>query len=246
MTLDGQGPRTLGFEIGGKKKMTEKFDYFEAIGILIPGVLFVCSLPLLFPGLTSIVEAARLPDAFAVIALTAASAFAGYVLQGLGSLLKGPLRLTYRGLPPHEALESGLDEHFTPEVARAIRTTLKAHATANDSNAVLYSYATRLAKSTSSETLRRFHALYVYHRSLVVLILIVGVLFAASFRAGLASRLNLAPALVVSGVLFTLFAVCWHRTRRRSMYHIREVLHCANEKLRAESTVKPASFGAVM
>src|SRR5258705_145054 len=92
--------------------MHEKLDIYDLLGVLIPGVLMVCSVPLAFPAVSQGIGVVKFPDAFTVIGLTAASIFAGFLAQALASLVEPVLNFTWGGRLSERALSHGLGNRY--------------------------------------------------------------------------------------------------------------------------------------
>jgi hypothetical protein len=212
--------------------MQDKFDIYDVLGVLVPGVLIVCTVPLAFPDIAKAIADAALPDGFAFVGLTAASVFAGYFVQALASLIEPILINTWGGRASERALSDGLgDRYFAASDGARIRAKLVPLATPDAANQSLFYIAMQQAENSGSSRVARFNALYAYHRALIVLTLSALALFIFSFWGGLASRLTWRQdisILVVLGLLLTLF---WYRAKQRGFYYVREVLLCAERHI---------------
>src|SRR5688572_11370492 len=181
----------LGFDRRSMPPMHEKLDIYDLLGVLVPGVVIVCAIPLAFPATSQAIADAKLPEAFAVIGLTAASVLAGYLVQALASLFEPVLNFTFGGRASERALSQGLgDRYFSKEEGQRIRAALApfAHVAASDQS--LFHIAMQHAENCGSARVCRFNALYANHRALVLLALLTLGLFIWSFWGGLASELN--------------------------------------------------------
>jgi len=216
----------------------DKFEIYDVVGVLVPGVLVVAAVPLAFPSLASQANAAHFPEGFVLLALTALSIFVGHLVQTLASLIEPILNKTWGGRPSDSALKSGLGPTFFPlDSAKRIRSKLVEATSPDASNHSLFLFASQLAESSESARAGRFNALYAYHRSLVVLSIVSLMLFIGSSRGGFASTLTCSQYIVVLVFMLGLLAVLWHRTKRRGWYYVREVLLCAEQKILL--TLKP-------
>lgn len=212
--------------------MVDKFDIYDLVGILVPGVLVVAAVPMAFPSLIEQTALIRYPDGFALLVLTALSVFVGHLIQALGSLVEPFLNKTWGGRPSDLALTTGLGEKCFPlDSATRIRTKLLAATSPGATDGSLFLFSSQLAASCGSDRVRQFNALYAYHRALIVLTAFVLILFVASLHGGFASTLTWAQNLVVSLVLFALLLLFWHRAKQRGWYYVREVLLCAERQL---------------
>ena len=79
--------------------MTSKFNYYDILGVLVPGVLFSAWIPICFPDLAEITANWPFPEAFTVIVLTALAVFLGQIIQALGSIMEHALFKTWGGRP---------------------------------------------------------------------------------------------------------------------------------------------------
>jgi hypothetical protein len=212
--------------------MQDKLDIYDILGVLVPGVLVVCAVPLAFPTVSQAVAAANLPEGFAIVGLTAASVFAGYLVQALASLLEPVLSKTWGGRASERALTSGLgDRYFCQADGTRIRAKLipLAHPEAKDQS--LFQIAMQIAENCGSARIARFNALYAYHRALVLLAVIAIGLFVWSFAGGIASRLTWNQNIAIVAVLLSLLVLFWYRAKQRGVYYVREVLYCAERQL---------------
>lgn len=217
--------------------MQDKLDFYDVLGVLVPGVLVICSIPLAFPVVAKAIAETGYPDGFAFVGLTAASIFAGYLIQAIASLLEGLLNRTWGGRPSEVALDHGLGDRFLPASAAArIKQKIAAVAEPDASSRSLFLIAKRAAENSGAPLVQRFNALYAYHRALVVLSAVALVLFVFSFWGGLGARLGWKENTGIILVIIGLLVLFWHRTKQRGMYYVREVLLCAEHNLPASSS----------
>lgn len=218
--------------------MTDKIDIYDTIGILVPGILLVCIIPVAFPNVVSWVAPAKLPDTFAFIGLVALSFFLGNLMQALASAVEPFLYWTWGGRPSERALREGLgDRFFPPDSAKRIRTKLVEAVGNKASDRSLFLFAMQRAESCGSVRVSRFNALYGYHRLLFVLTGLSLGLFVFSFWGGLAARLTWQANFASITLLLLLLILFWHRARQRGYYYVREVLLCAEQNIIAPGTV---------
>ncbi len=217
--------------------MHDKMDIYDLLGTLIPGVLVVSLAPLAFPAMTEQLKSLAFPDAFAVLALTAASVLVGLLVQASASVLEPMLHRTWGGRPSEVALSRGLgDRYFSAQDGTRIRNQLTRLADAHASNQSLFLIAMQLAESGEAGKARRFNALYAYHRSLLTMMLVVCAAFVISSISGPASGLGWLDWCVTCAFLFGTMVLLWHRTRQRSYYYVREVLLSAERILRSTAS----------
>ena len=220
--------------------MTDKFEIYDVIGVIVPGTLLICILPLFFPGLISIAAGVKFPDAFAVIALTTAAILGGHVIQALASLIEPAVYKTWGGRPSDKVFTSGLgNRYLTKALAHQIKGKLaKAYGNGLDDRS-LFIKAMQRAEAGPGRV-ARFNALYAYHRAILTLTILALILFSVSFFGGLASTLTRKKdiAILVSLVLF--LALSWFRAKQRGFYYAKEVLlkaeHALEEKKATEET----------
>jgi hypothetical protein len=217
--------------------MQDKLDIYDILGVLVPGVLVVCAVPLAFPTISQAIAAANLPDGFAFVGLTAASIFTGYLVQALASLVEPALTKTWGGRASERALTCGLgDRYFCQADGTRIRAKLLPLAHGGASDQSLFNVAMQIAENCGSARIARFNALYAYHRALVLLAVISLGLFLWSFAGGIASRLTWKLSIAIIAVLLSLLALFWHRAKQRGFYYVREVLYCAERQLSQENS----------
>lgn len=206
--------------------MTDKFELYDILGIVVPGVLLCYVFLLCFPGLLTLTP--RMGDALNTIAFSAVAVFVGQLVQALASLLEPCLFKTWKGKSSTLALTTGLGEQYwsAAEAAR-VRTKLKAVLGADATVDTLFRGAIQRTEKINSVRVAKFNALYAYHRALLVLLLLTLFLLGTSFFIG---ALRFVPKLHVLGLCAPVTAallLIWHRTRQRSFYYVREVLQVA-------------------
>jgi hypothetical protein len=203
----------------------DKFNLYELLSWLVPGVLVTCILAVAFPQATAAVKAVGFQDAFAVTALVALAVFIGNLVQAVASLTEPLMNWTWGGRPSERALREGLGNRYLPgDAADRIRIKIIAAIGGTPSDRSVFLFATQRAESAASPRVGVFNALYAYHRALLVLCLI-----------GLAALIAAACANAFPGVHFwgwvVVFAggiavtvLVWYRTKQRAFYYVREVL----------------------
>jgi hypothetical protein len=213
--------------------MTDKFEIYDIIGVLVPGVLLVCVLPLFFPGVIPLVSVLKFPEAFAVIALTALAVLFGHGIQSIASAAEKFITWTWGGLASDVVFTKGLGKRYVslPTATRIKDKILKMCPGAD--NRSLFLYAMQLAESGGGRT-ARFNALYAYHRAILVLTAVVIALFLASFAGGLASTLGWVRNTIILFSLSLFLLLAWYRAKQRGFYYVREVLLKAEHDLDAK------------
>lgn len=212
--------------------MLDKFEIYDVMGVLVPGVIVVGAIPLAFPDIAATASATHFPEAFGVIVLIAAAIFAGHFLQAIASLLEPVLNWTWGGRASELALTKGLGERYLPfDMAMSIRAKLVTATSSEASIRSLFLFAMGLAESSQSSRAGKFNALYAYHRALLVLDVILILMFFASLLGGFAASLTHTQVIIILAILVVLLFILWRRTRERGFYYVREVLLCAGRQL---------------
>jgi len=217
--------------------MTEKLDYYDIIGTVIPGILLVSWVAICFPSISQVTCSPGLSGAFGLIAGIALAIFVGQFVQAIGSLIEPVLYWSWGGRLSEKALEEGLGRYLPTDTGHRIREKLRDKVGQNTNSQSLFLYAMQLTDAANIGRAARFNGLYAYHRSQVVLVLAALVLAAVSSALGrLASWHWGYAALLVLGLLLVL-VLAWHRAKQRAKYYVREVLLAA-EKIMDERDVK--------
>ena len=212
--------------------MTGKFEFYDVLGILVPGTLLTHIFIACFPQLVRLAPV-KLSETVNTIVFTALIIFIGQLVQALASLVEPLLYWTWGGRPSDRALESGLGRYMPVETGDRIRGKLRRVLGEQATTGSLFLYAMQRAESPESGRVVKFNALYAYHRGLIVLVLagLILVILSAFFGA-----LSFTPKSEILGICITLVLVLilvWHRTRQRAMYYVREVLLTAERILDA-------------
>jgi hypothetical protein len=212
--------------------MTDKLDFYDLLGILIPGTVFMCAGIICYPSLASQLALPQLPEGFAVIALVSLAVFVGHVLQSMASLVEPLIEKTWGGRMSEKALKSGLGERYLPkESADRIAGTLAKAMTMESGKRSRFLYAMQISETASNPRIARFNALYAHFRVLLVMALAVLMMLIHSAIWG---ALRSWPCLSKLGVCIlaaTLTALFWNRARQRAIYYVREVLLTAERTL---------------
>lgn len=220
--------------------MHEKLDIYDLLGVVVPGVLVICALPLAIPEIAIVISTSQIPDNFAFLGLLAASIFVGYLVQSIASLAEWLLNKSWGGRPSEMALDGKLSERYLPaDSASRIRSRLGAVAGAHHSTRSLFLIAMQRAETAGNPRVARFNALYAYHRALIVLNVVLLALFLLSFRNGVASMLTWGHNAGILISLAVLLILLWHRTKQRAFYYVREVLLTADRCLSDTDPHKP-------
>lgn len=216
--------------------MQDKFDIYDVLGVLIPGVLVVAAVQLAFPMLAKFIPEIQLPEGFAFVIVTSLSVFTGYLVQALASLCEPVLYKTWGGRPSENALDYGLGERYFPvDTGKRIKHKLQVATDSHATSRSLFLYAMQIAESCGSARVSRFNALYAYHRALLFMNVVALFVFIASFYHGLASTLSWKQNAVTLALLALLTLLFWNRARQRGYYYVREVLLCAEQQISSKT-----------
>lgn len=215
--------------------MPEKFEIYDFLAILMPGVLVVIAAPICFPDSFDPIRSADFPNEFSIVGLIAASLFVGFLIQAIASITEKPLNWTWGGSPSDRALTRGLGDRYLPiGTALRIKQQLASLAETAATNRSLFLLAMERAENSGSRRVTRFNALYAYHRAMLLLAVIVLLLFLASCWGGIAARLTRREDFAISASLLLCASLFWYRTKQRGFYYVREVLLCAERQLAKE------------
>ena len=217
--------------------MTEKFELYDLLAILVPGSLTVGAACALFPKVATL-SSVKLPDAFAVVVLVSLAVFTGQIIQALASLTEPLLEKSWGGRASEQAFMQGLGDRYLPHAtATRVRQHLVTSLGREDSDRSLFIFAMGVAESTVGSRASRFNGLYAYHRALCSMVALAWVISLLSIVMGAASGwpLSYKFAAAFGGPL--LFALVWYRTKQRGFYYVREVLLTAERVLREKPQV---------
>lgn len=221
--------------------MTEKLDYYDILGAVVPGVLLVSWVAICFPGVSQVTLSSGLSSAFGLAAGIALAIFTGQLVQAIGSIIEPALNWSWGGRPSEKALEEGLGRYLSKDTGHRIRDKLRPKVENDASSQSLFLYAMQLTDAANIGRAARFNALYAYHRSQVVLVLLGFVMAATSSAFGRFTSWHWwQTASLVLGVLLML-VLAWYRAKQRAMYYVREVLLTA-EKIMDERKVDTRQY----
>jgi hypothetical protein len=212
--------------------LTEKFDFYDILGIFVPGVLALCLLVIAFPDIVTLAPNVAFPEAFLVLALTAAALFLGQLIQSLSSLLEPLLNWTWGGSASNRALTTGLGDRYLPrETGKRIREKLSGRVGSGASNRSLFLFAMQLAETSTNPRVGKFNGLYAYHRALCILMLVATILGLGSMKWGGAAFWPTSTKTTVLSVEILLLVLTWYRAKQRGFYYVREVLFSAERTI---------------
>jgi hypothetical protein len=219
--------------------MSEKLDHYDLLGILVPGLLLICWIPICFPDTTQLASSLRFAEAFTVVICTAIAVFLGHLIQAVASLVEPTLYRTWGGRPSDRALAGTLVKYLPKDAAERIKIRLVEVVGGAPSERSLFLHAMQVSDGASVGRVARFNSLYAYHRALLVLIAFNLLLFLASMLWGAANRWSWPQCVGVLSVLLLLLILFWNRTRQRACYYAREVLLTA-ERIHRDSATSAA------
>lgn len=214
----------------GEINVTNKFDAYDLLGVLVPGTLVLGWIPFCFPAVASGAWPA-FPDAFRVVLLTALAVFVGQLIQAIASQIEPLIYKSWGGRPSDTALSGGLKRYLPAESATRIRGKLSDIVGAGTANESLFIYAMQMTDGEDEGRARRFNTLYAYHRALLVLVLLCGLSLGASMIWGAAFAWTGGQKIIAGIGALTLLIFIWHRARQRAFYYVREVLLTAERIL---------------
>ncbi len=212
--------------------MIDKLDYYDILGIVIPGALMAYWIPICFPQVVEIAAGADLPEPIDIIAFVALAFFLGHILQGVAGAMEPVLFWSWGGRPSDRALRNGLGDWYLPKDAGLrIRAKLAAAVGADASDRSLFLRAMGFANAFPGSRAQAFNSLYAYFRSVVVLLLVGIGLLLASARWGEAARWPTAWVVAILVALVVLLVLAWFRAKQRALYYVREVLCVAEQAI---------------
>ena len=214
--------------------MTEKFEFYDVLGILVPGSILLALIAVSFPGVTTAFAGVGFPVAFAVICLTAVAAFLGQLVQAISSFLEPVFNWTWGGRPSERALKEGLGTRYLPaDSANRIRAKLAKAVGDTASDRSLFLYAMQKAETSGNSRVAKFNGLYAYHRAMLALVLISLGVILASMCWGTVKHWFWRDKIGIVAVDFLLLVIFWLRAKQRGFYYVREVLTTAERLLDA-------------
>lgn len=153
------------------EKTLEKFELYDMLGIVVPGVLLIAWMAVCFPTLTK-VPVVHFPEVFSAVVLVALSFFLGQLIQAVGSILEPLMCWTWRGKHSARAFCSDRNPCLASDAAARVRKKIASKIGRDASDSSVYQYAAQLAETSGNGRVPRFNSLYAYHRALLVLILV--------------------------------------------------------------------------
>jgi hypothetical protein len=206
--------------------MSDKFEYYDLLGILVPGSLLIAWIPVCFPAVSEL-AVPGFPEAFGVVLCTAVAVFLGQMVQAVASLTEPLLHRSWGGRPSDLALAGTLPKYLPQDSSERIKRRLAEAMGGESSERSVFLYAMQLTDGAGIGRAPRFNSLYAYHRGLLTTLGLGLILFVCSMLWGAASKWTLGQCVGVFLGLGVLFALVWYRTKQRGCYYAREVLLCA-------------------
>jgi hypothetical protein len=208
--------------------MSDKFEFYDLLGILVPGSILLALIALSFPQITSVFASVAFPDAFAVICLTAAAVLTGHLVQAVSSLLEPLLDWTWGGRASERALRGELPSRYFPnDTAERIRAKLMRAVGSGATERSLFLYAMQIAETSTNSRVSKFNGLYAYHRALVTLLFLGLALLLVAIFWGPAEAWPIRNKIMALMIVLLLLLIVWQRAKQRAYYYVREVLTTA-------------------
>lgn len=209
--------------------MQEKFDYYDLLGHVIPGLVLIGAIYLLFYWFGTEVKIPAFSGAVGVLVVLGIAIFSGNLLQALSSLLE-PFYFWTWGGKPSDKLLAGKSPRLSEMYISLLKETIKDHLqlVKGEINQIDYELEDRdvflhcltLCNQKSLGRVNRFNSLYAYHRALTTLSLL---LLIVTIVALIKISVPVGAIWVISGeIVITL--ILWNRTRQRGYYFAEEVL----------------------
>ncbi len=207
--------------------MTSKLNYYDVLGVLLPGVLVVAVLTWLLP-MDFGAAFKGVPAGLLTITVTGIALVAGQAVHGLGSLIEPLLFRSWGGVPSHHLLsDSPIGAHYLPAASvKRIRKKLEAEVPKGKAKD-LFLYALTAAGGEKGRV-GIFNSLYAHHRSLFIASLIT--IFVIACRWSTERIAEFRCELLILAILLAL--LFWWRARARAYYFAREVLLAAEKELK--------------
>ncbi len=219
--------------------MTEKLDFYDLLGVLIPGTIFICLGAICYPAIATKFTVPQFPEAFSVVALTSGALFFGHVLQSLSSIAEPLIEKTWGGRLSERALADGLGDRYLPKdtaIRIANRISEAIHGEASSRSKFLF--ALQLSETSGNPRISKFNALYALFRVFLILSLAVLAMLLHATLLGALRTWECQDKIGLCLVAATLSALFWNRTRQRAIYYVREVLFTTERLLLAPTLNK--------
>jgi len=222
--------------VSDKKAVSDKFEFYDVVGILVPGSILLALIAAGFPATTGVFATIGFPDAFGVICLTAVAVFAGHLVQAISSLLEPVLDWTWGGRVSERALRGELDSRYFPnDTAQRIRTKLIKAVGSGATDRSLFLYAMQIAETSGNSRVSKFNGLYAYNRALVTLLFLGLILLVVAMVWGAAEAWPIRSKISALAIVVLVLVIAWNRAKQRAYYYVREVLATAERLIDVES-----------
>ncbi|MDQ3816205.1 MAG: hypothetical protein M3362_00775 [Acidobacteriota bacterium] len=217
------------------EKIVEKFELYDVLGILIPGLVTVGMIYGIAFWIGRKIEIPAMPEALQVFILLAVATVLGQAVQTIGSLLEGFYFWTWRGRPSDQALK-GRSKRISASQATDLKERLKNYFVKgggyNLSDHEIFLCALSICNHKSLGRVTRFNSLYAYHRGLTTLLLLSAI---ATLVIIASVEPNPPAAWKVFAVEAGVTLLFWYRTKQRGMYFADEVLRMADLEIAAST-----------
>ena len=218
--------------------MTEKLDYYDTLSFFVPGMLLLGWIVICFPSLVQLGSSANFPSAFATILLMALSLFLGQIVQAVASIIEPVIYWTWGGRPSDRAVKTGIKGYLPEETAIRIRKKLEKAIGEQTEDHSLFLFAMQSSDSAGVGRSRQFNSLYAYHRGLLILVLLSGIILLWSMKFGGAAAFSIWQNVAAFICVILLTVLIWYRAKQRAFYYVREVLLTAERVLDNRGMVK--------
>ena len=210
-----------------------KLSYYDVLGHLIPGLVFLAGLGLISTHVGDKIPKIPGGEGVKVMFVTAGAYYIGHLLSAVGSLIQPILYFFWGGKPSRRILIANTP-HFHSEMRDNVRKNLakKCNLPEKIPNAyrkraeyldALFGYAQSFCDKEHLGRIAEFNAAYALHRSLFMASFLAGVisLYWIS-RVSIPIESNLVTLLIAGYFLAAGISFC--RARQRAYYFVREVL----------------------
>ena len=215
--------------------MSDKFDLYDVLSILIPGSVLLALLDISFPGMAARFSATGFPEAFSVICLIGVAVFLGHLIQAIASFIEPLFEWTWGGRASERALRDGLGSRYLPaDTAHRIKRKLTSVIGSGASERSLFLYAMQKAETSGNIRVSKFNGLYGYHRAILTLVLVAISILLAAMKWGTVNQWPLRDKIEILLFAAGLLFVVWLRAKQRGFYYVREVLTTAERLIDAD------------
>jgi hypothetical protein len=82
-----------------ENSITDKFEFYDVLAMIVPGTLLTALIPILFPALAMWAATIEFPEGFSIICLLALAIFLGYLVLAISSLVEPVFDWSFGGRP---------------------------------------------------------------------------------------------------------------------------------------------------